>query len=222
VPIVLLTALAVFAAEPTVYTSDVRLERAPQLYRDDDRITSVHETTHWANSELRGRYGGGAFYVGGGKFFWVASAPKTPTLGQFARMIRFRGRLAAQYLEASRYPLTPQWRGSFYLEGHEHNPLFLFDEQAAYINGAEVAVRYTGQRWADRVASALEMSHYAHEVYRYMPTSYRHRSELGRIWLAQARRIEAIAETSRRTGRQYSAASEPWRAQLRRDLAGFR
>lgn len=220
IALALLAALAVPAQPPTIYTSPLRLSQAPAQYRTGDVCTQVHESTHWANSQLRIRHRGGGYYLTGGKFLWVARALTRPTLGEIARRVRYRGRLFHQYLELSRYPLTPQPMGpGTLLKGHDDDPLFLFDELAAYTNGAAQAVQYRGNGYADRVQAALEMAHYAATCYHSIPTSYGDREQLRRIWLYQAARIDAIYRRARQTGQQYARDQDGWHAELLRETA---
>lgn len=208
------------AQAPKLYTSPLRLDQAPAHYRVGDVCTQVHESTHWANSQLRLRHRGGGYYVTGGQFLWVPQTLTQPTLGQIAQRIRYRGRMFDLYLQQARHPLRPQPMGpGMLLKGHDDDPLFLFDELAAYTNGAAEAMRYPGQGYADRVQGALEMAHYAAVCYHSIPASYAHREELRRIWLYQAARVDALARQAQQTGRQYQRQQDGWHAELVRETA---
>ena len=218
----ILTTLAVFAqadARPTIYQSNVRLAQAPAYYHADNPITTTHECTHWANSRLRQSYRGGAMYLGNGRFLWVRIEPPI-TLGSVQRYVRHRGRLFNQYLNLSRYPLTPQPYGpGTLLEGHEQQPLFLFDELSAYMAGASVAVRSRGD-YSDRVQAACEMAHYAASMWRATPRSYPDREELRRIWIYMALQIDAICRKAAQVG-QYRMAPA-WHRVLVDDITRMR
>jgi hypothetical protein len=99
-------------------------------YRDADKVTWCHETTHGINSHLRNRYGGAgrnAFYVG----FDRAALVDEPrlTLGQIAQAIppALRGSHYQTYLV--------EQRGDW-----DRRPLYLWDEWIAYTNGARTAL----------------------------------------------------------------------------------
>jgi hypothetical protein len=99
-------------------------------YRDADKVTWCHETTHGINSHLRNRYGGAgrnAFYVG----FDRAALVDEPrlTLGQIAQAIPpgLRGSHYQTYLVEQR----GEW---------DRRPLYLWDEWIAYTNGARTAL----------------------------------------------------------------------------------
>lgn len=204
---------------PVVYQTPKRLQQAPSSYRFPDPVTTVHETTHWLNSQLRMQYRGGAYYLGQGRFLWVRRKLTRPTLGQVAQRMRYRGRLFQLYLEQSRHPLQPRVIGpGQLLVGHEDDPLFLFDEFGAYVNGAATAMQYAGTGYRDRVQAALEMGYYAAECLHAAPAQYGDRRELARIWLYQAHRAVAIAQRARRTGRQHGPDQASWLSELRRQI----
>jgi hypothetical protein len=216
----LFVAATAAGAQPTLYTTRLRL--ADFNYQSPDRVTTVHERTHQLNAALAQQHGGAAFYTGEGRFYWVRPM-KAPTLGAIASRIRFRGRLFQTYLVQARQPAQPQLiRAGLYLEGHDRNPLSLFDELSAYANGADIAVRYPGNQWSDRVTSALEMAHYAATCYHYAPLTYQDRRTLRGIWLAQAQRLDRIARRARATGQQYEQLQGPWHAELLREMARLR
>ena len=99
-------------------------------YRDADKVTWCHETTHGINSHLRNRLGGAgrnAFYIG----FDRAALVEEPhvTLTQVAQAIpsALRGSHYQTYLV--------QQRGEW-----DRQPLYLWDEWIAYTNGARTAL----------------------------------------------------------------------------------
>lgn len=208
-------------AQAQLYQSPIRLAQAPSYYHadDGDPATTTHECTHWANSQLRTRYGGYGFYIGQGQFLWVRTKPAM-TLGSVSRYVRYRGQLAQQYLERSRYPLQPQVVGPGMLfAGHEQDPLFLFDELSAYLAGAGVAV--SQRDYTNRVQSACEMAHYAASLWRGCPASYADREPLRRAWLDMALRIDAIARRAARVG-QYTQGTASWHRVLVQDIQQMR
>ena len=199
------------------YRTNLRLAQAPAMYREPDPITSMHESTHWLNSQLRQRHGGSGFYLGSGRFLWTRQKPVSPTLGQIASQVRYRGRTYSLYCVQSRFPLTPQPSQWGLMEGHERNPLFLFDELSAYTLAAAVAVRYRGRGYSDRLEAALELAHYSATCLRMFPPHVQ--AELRPIWLRLARLLEATCLTARATGRQYSAKQNSWFAELQREIS---
>ena len=211
---------AAFAADagPPVYQTNLRLATVPALYRDSSsRVTNTHEATHGLNSQLRQQYQGRAcYYIGRGRFL-TSRLLTSPTLGQVAARVRYRGRVAGTYLDLARLPLQPETRvvmGTVTLvEGHERNPTFLFDELAAYTNGAEVAEQY--EPVPSELTHALELAHYAATLVWALPAG-QDQTDLARIWVFQAARLEQLAMRARQ--RQcYESSQDGWLAELRRE-----
>jgi len=202
---------------PQLYRSPWALADAPELYRHASPTTCTHETTHGVNSMLRQRYGGACFYIGQRRFFHVAKLEQ-PTLERIALAVRYRGRTATLYLDRARYPLTPQrMANGVYLEGHEHDPLHLFNELCAYTN----ASRIPGSNRSS-LSNALELAHYAATVVEQSPAGYRDRPELARIWCWFARQLEPLVQRAERTGQCFEPRQRGWLSQLRRDYLRVR
>jgi hypothetical protein len=122
------------------------------IYRDSDKITHVHESTHGINSQLRNRFGRPTFYVMGGVWFHV-DEPKT-TLSAVARSIptEKRGDVYKLYcVDAQRW-----WN---------NEPSYLIDEMVAYINGAETRKFYGITNRAETLRYARELATYV----KYLP-----------------------------------------------------
>lgn len=208
----LLIALAL-PAQAQEYQSPVRLAQAPSYYHadDGDPVTTTHECTHWANSQLRQRYGGGGYYLQAGRFLWIRTKPRI-TLAQVQPFVRHRGSRFQVYLVDARYPLTPQPMGqNSVLMGHDQDPLHLFDEMSAYTAGAAVAVRDPGA-----IVGACELAHYAASCLRAAPRGYQDRETLRQIWLTLARRIDTIARRAHARGEYRGVA--PWHRVLVSDI----
>lgn len=120
-----------------------------------DRDTNAHETTHFINSNLRNTRPGqnyNAFYVLNGK-------------GVFIKEPNCKKDDAIEFLPKN----LRSYRFSTYLSGQgawNDQPLYIFDEWVAYINGGMVSVqdvqqgRYKGQ-WTDAVSGCLDFSIYS-------------------------------------------------------------
>jgi len=126
-------------------------------YRDSDRITWGHETTHGINSHLRNYFNktgkkANGFYVLNGQGVII----EEPQMSK-ARVAQH----VPSVLRGSRYNL--------YIAGSSawnDRPLYIFDEWVAYDNGAAVGVDMVQKNlwkagWRDGVAGAVEFSVYA-------------------------------------------------------------
>lgn len=197
---------------PQQYRTQWTLADAPARFRHPSPTTNTHETTHGLNSMLRQRYGGACFYIGGRRFLRVAMI-RRPTLGRVAQQVQYRGAIAELYLERQRHPLTPQQTGpGMFLEGHEYDPLTLFDELNAYTNAA--GIEDSNQ---SSLTFGLEMAHYAATLVATTPSTYQDRPELARIWCFFARRLDRLAATAKTTGRFFDRRQTGWHHQLARD-----
>jgi hypothetical protein len=134
--------------------ADVESRLPPEMgsrYRDRDRITWCHETTHGVHAALRIRYGKPAFYPGRGKCA-VVEVPAI-TLGEVAAALpaRFRGTRYPTYLVAQRR----QW---------DREPLYVWDEWVAYDNGTAAGIEAgsrPGPGSSDDAIACIELSGYA-------------------------------------------------------------
>jgi len=101
-------------------------ERMPaqHIYRDTDKITHVHETTHGLNSRLRVKYGGNcAYIVNTGGLFIMLQEPSV-TLTQIAARVpsQLRDNIYQLYLVEQ----CQHWN---------EQPLYVLDEFSSYYNG---------------------------------------------------------------------------------------
>jgi hypothetical protein len=120
-------------------------------YRDRDRVTWCHETTHGIHAALRNSHRLPAFYPGGGKFALVE--PPAVTLGEVAAAV-------PEQLKGTRYQvyLVRQRRD------WDRDPLYVWDEWVAYDNGTTTGIEEAGrsQRGAsDDAVACIELSGYA-------------------------------------------------------------
>lgn len=144
------------AAPPGVGTflADIESHLPPEMgtrYRDRNRLTWCHETTHGVHAALRNSYGLPAFYPGGGRFAQV-KAPAI-SLGDVAVAVppQLRGRRYQLYLVSQRR----EW---------DRDPLYIWDEWVAYNNGTTTGIEegsrsLSGQ--TDDAMACLELSGYA-------------------------------------------------------------
>jgi len=132
--------------------SRITAEDRRSMY-DASQVTYTHEATHALNARIRNSAGGtgkvNAFYVGGGRCC-VLPEPKT-TLASAARRVReFRN---------STYQL-------YFLDQQQHwnnEPLYVFDEWSAYLNGSKHAVE-TGDDEHGSHERSNWFAHYADAV----------------------------------------------------------
>jgi hypothetical protein len=144
------------AAPPGVGTflADVESHLPPEMgtrYRDRNRITWCHETTHGVHSALRIRYHLPAFYPGGSRVALVE--PPAITLGEVAEAVpaRLRGSRYSTYLVKQRR----DW---------DRDPLYVWDEWVAYNNGTTTGIEEKGrsaQGASDDAIACIELSGYA-------------------------------------------------------------
>ena len=126
-------------------------------YRDSDRITWGHETTHGINSHLRNYFNKTGSMANG---FYVLN-----DLGVIVVEPKMSKAQVAQFvpsvLRGTRYSLYVSGSSSW-----NDRPLYLFDEWVAYDNGAAVGIDMAQKNlwkagWRDGVAGAVEFSVYA-------------------------------------------------------------
>lgn len=202
--------LLMLAAALPWYRSDIRPENAPQLYWSDNPVTSLHESVHWANSQLSNRYGGQCLYVDSGHFVRFAEIPGFH-LRQVAPLCRYRGQIFHTYLIKSL-----QGGGTYNgipVVGHS-SPLYLFDEWAAYTAGSALAV-YGGYDAHGSIEFMLEMGYYCSVVVDHLPAGYADADKLRAFFAWQAQRCLRIADDARRTRRNYRRSQDSWREWLR-------
>lgn len=125
---------------------------AGHIYRDSDRITWGHETTHGINSRLRtshrqaGRING--FYVLENKAV-IIKEPNT-TISAAARLVpsSLRGSVYNLYMVSQ----ARSWN---------ETPLYVFDEWVAYGNGSAVRADLNIQKRQESVQYMLEFNNYS-------------------------------------------------------------
>lgn len=126
--------------------------QAGHIYRDSDKITWGHETTHGINSRLRQLYQGqgriNGFYVLQDRGV-IIQEPKT-TIQAVARAIppSLRGGVYSLYLIQQ----APSWGDT---------PLYIFDEWTAYTNGSAVRKDLNITERAETVQYMMEFDVYA-------------------------------------------------------------
>jgi hypothetical protein len=134
--------------------ADVESRLPPSMgnqYRDSQRVTWCHETTHGVHAALRIHYGRPAFYPGGGKCA-LMEAPAI-TVGDIAAVVpqQLRGTRYNLYLVSQRR----QWDSS---------PLYVWDEWVAYNNGTATGIEEgnrPGAGASDDAIACIELSGYA-------------------------------------------------------------
>jgi hypothetical protein len=123
--------------------------KSGHIYRDNDKVTWGHETTHGINSRARQLFGDNAFYVGNGDVFVIDNPPGV-TLRDVANAVpqEWRGSIYNLYLvNAQRW-----WNDS---------PYYVVDELTGYTNGTIVGLQYDMEyRTKESFAFALEMLGY--------------------------------------------------------------
>ena len=139
-------------SENSKYADIMNHSRNPEF--GHDRMTNAHETTHMINSDIRNSAGSGnnGFYVIDGKGVVV----KEPNI---------RKRDMIKYLP----PELRSYRYGTYVTGQnewDDQPLYIFDEWTAYINGGAVSVedQQNGNHqsdWTDAVSGCLDFSIYS-------------------------------------------------------------
>lgn len=143
-----------------IYLTDIENHLHPSLgnqYRDSDKVTWSHETTHgihsWLNNNLQKQRDSYYFYVGYNK----AAGIKQPKF-----KIADVAKIIPKSLQKSRYNL--------YLirqqQGWNNEPLYLWDEWIAYCNGIECGIELTKKgnykpNKNDSCFAVLEFSVYA-------------------------------------------------------------
>jgi hypothetical protein len=137
-------------------------EQGRRTGHDPDKVTCCHESSHMLSSRIRQTAGGtgkvNAFYVGGGKCF-ILNEPKV-TIGQVAQYV-------PQEFRNSTYQLYFVQQRKYW----DNEPLYILDEQNAYINGAQAAVElkvddhgeFDRAEWFNAYADALVMAVLKHD-----------------------------------------------------------
>jgi hypothetical protein len=136
------------------FLADVESHLPPEMgtrYRDRNRLTWCHETTHGVHAALRNTYGLPAFYPGGNRFAQVR--PPAITLSDVAAAVppQYRGNRYQTYLVSQRR----DWN---------RDPLYVWDEWVAYNNGTTTGIEEGGRSTSEQSDDALaciELSGYA-------------------------------------------------------------
>jgi hypothetical protein len=148
----------------------------PGTYLDPDPVTSCHELTHGVNSDLRQKHSKPCFYALNNKFLSLPKELDT-TLSSVAEEVpqELRGRIFNLYLvQQQRY-----W---------QNEPSYLFDELAAYTNGAECA-NQLGINDHGETAFAVEMLGYCAILVKMTGDK-----DAKDILLYQAKRLEKLSD----------------------------
>ena len=117
------------------------------IYRDKDKVTWAHETTHGLHSRLRNKYNvESALYMLNNNAFLFQEHPAT-TLRKVSRLTTYKGGVYNLYLiQQQRY-----WN---------HEPLYILDEYVSYINGSITGIELNLNR-GESLEYALEFNFYA-------------------------------------------------------------
>jgi len=123
-------------------------------YRDADKGTWAHETTHGLNSRIRCAHGGdvNAAYLYGGHAIILPEPNFTLADVANATPQEWRGPVFGLYLVQSR----GDWN---------NEPLYILDELSAYVNGSVARLEY-GEDATFSLARAAEMQRYAVVLFR--------------------------------------------------------
>lgn len=174
-------------ANPGGYYGDlVSRTRNLSTYLEPERGTTAHECTHAINSQLRqGRENVNCFYMLQGN---AAEAIEPPiTLAQVAAAVpqNERGPSFQLYLVSQRRYFNRQ-------------PLYVFDEWAAYLNGCTVnAVEKRPGDYRSDIVRVCEFSRYAAALMRLLPFGYDD-TPLWEIFDYQLKRTNELLEFGKR------------------------
>ncbi len=169
--------------------------------RESDLVGYTHEQTHQLNSELRNKRPGhnNVIYVLGG----IAMHIKEPriTLSRVGQLAQYKGSAYKLYIaEAS------QW--------WNNEPLYLFDEWSAYINGTYQAAKTKKfSRAKYSLNNATELLYYISVLGKNLPSNY-NRADFDELWKYALRKTHITYEQ----GRQYGWASNVQHTWLKRVL----
>lgn len=160
-----------------------RIDKNPDIYKDNDIVTWAHEGTHAVNSRLRRSGVDNAYYL----LNWVGIGISHPdmTLRDLAKIIPIedRGKIYDIYLiQAQEY-----WN---------ETPLYIVDELVAYTNGCVVALENKlYKRGLDSYTRALEMYRYSMIAYRECEKQgYKDIKEFNRLLRFIQKRLKNIEE----------------------------
>ena len=117
------------------------------VYRESDKVTWSHETTHGLNSLLRNKHNvASALYMLNNNAFLFADHPKT-TLEHISRLTTYKGGVYNLYLIQQQQYWNKQ-------------PLYVLDEWVSYINGSITGLELNLNR-GESIEYALEFNFYA-------------------------------------------------------------
>ena len=175
------------------------MPNANHIYKDNDKITWGHETTHGLNSHYRSKFRVSgkrinALYVLNNRVA-VIEEPKTT--------IRAAAKLVPQALRGGVYNLYMiQQAGSW-----GDTPLYIFDEWVAYANGSAVRADLKIQRRGETVKYMLEFNVYALAVAKACKTEDRQFKDFLKWHLHRSMQLVKQNETS---GGDISRAHSYW------------
>jgi len=123
-------------------------------YRDNDRVTWVHEGSHGIASQLRNQFGKPGFYLLENRAI-ILDRELLTTIGEVAKLVpvSLRGEVYQLYLVQSR-----RW--------WEHEPSYIFDEFVAYTNGSEARRQLCISSRGETIRYMLEFIVYSTSVIR--------------------------------------------------------
>ena len=117
------------------------------VYRDQDKVTWAHETTHGLNSLLRNKHNAeSALYMLNNNAFLFKDQPRT-TLQKISELTTYRGGVYNLYLIQQQ----SYWN---------NQPLYVLDEYVSYINGTYTGLDLNLNR-GESLEYALEFNFYA-------------------------------------------------------------
>lgn len=122
---------------------------ANHIYKDRDKITWAHETSHGIAARLRSQYGGNAFYVLNDRAV-LLKEPNT-TLREVANRV-------PQSLRGSSYRLYLIDQQRYW----NNQPLYICDEWVAYANGAATRAELKISSRGETVTQMLEFAVYTY------------------------------------------------------------
>lgn len=142
------TFMPVREVSETGVIGDARSHVTDNTYDDPDPITTVHESTHGANSLLRNRFGKPAFYVLNNKAVLIDEP--TTTLADVANIVppSLRGDVYDLYLIRAQRDWNNQ-------------PSYVFDEATAYCNGTVARQQLGIQERSETVRYSTEFCVYS-------------------------------------------------------------
>lgn len=185
------------ASSPSGSLNDIESRmKAGHIYRDHDRVTWAHETTHGLNSKLRMRHGGtgkvNAFYCLDGRY--VVFQEPNFTVNQVAANVP----KSLHGMSFSLYMRQGAWN---------HEPLYILDEWVSYTNGSQVRYELGLTNRGESVQQMMEFAVYALTLQKMLPEDYPQKEELTNFIRWQLARSMEVYELNATLGGVDRAAS---------------